>query len=1582
MAKTIKSKIRKVILTVLLLPIILVMIVILLLYVPFVQTSLINYTTKKLSETIGLDVKVGAINIGFPLDLELKNLVIIKPQGDTILNVGKLITSAELFPLINNRVAVPYLLGTDVNVNLSDTTGLFIYKTSLKNFNIHKVFINLKDKKISVNDIYFSNTNVYLNDIDTIEKPDKVKNKKTEWEISAGSIKLDSTKVFIYLKKSNVYVNTKIESIGLKNVKADTYNNIYKGDKILLYSAKGQYAHTNNPQRVSNFFDYSNIEFMDTNIEVEKFYNHLSTVKANVKVFKTKEKSGLVIDDLSVNYSIDSTGITAQNINLKTLYSNIKGNIVLPWNVLKNNPLSKVKVQLSGDIDIEEICKVTAFKFNEDSNLYNRLFATDSIGSNVGLNLDISGSLRNLKINNCSISIDNSLSIGVKGEAHNLSIENKRMVNIDYQIFALDKINVLINKIKPSLSKKLNIPKQTNILGTINIKNREIVLKTSLYKKNTEQLYIDGKYNLKSTDYDLLIKTYRLDLNNYLPKLDFSQIDLYTSIRGTGFDIKDKKNSIAINTVINNAKSGNIVLNNMSLDGAIKKGIIELSANSMNPELNLGLHVDGLIDSKYLNTSFTLQVDSIDNNILSNKIPFSVKGLLQGELRSDYKLNNKIDLLVKNFKLLYNKDVISPQNTELSIKTDKQLIEAKFTSGKDWNLYTSIETSVDKILSKLDSIKRNTSLLVEQVLKSKSSYIDVNTYLLHIPSFNIKIKANGYNPLKKIINKNYIDWSTVSFDAVLDSTKNLNINSSISDLKYNNVKLNYLSLKAETISKKESDGILTKELFAGLDIINNSYNQKDGFKINSSLLTDFKKAEISTLYKNEKNVDIYKVLLYSYWQGDTYKISLGGEDVILSGKTYEVNKDNFLTIDKTKYYLNSKIFLSKAARPFFTLTSNYSKSHQDIYINLTNFELSDLQDFGFLSINGILSADIKYNRDGEINNQPTITADLSLINGKYKSNNIGHVTSTIFYEPRDNKYHYVTTDITYDGNSILSIEGIYSPLTTSNILGNVYFKNLPLSIVDIFLKDQNITTNGFLNGNLFINGKLSKPNMRGKINLDSTIVNLKDYSMNLLIGNNPIVIENNIITFNRFPIYSANTQNNPLTIDGNITINDFNDIYTDIKLNAQNMVVFDNPTLYNYHQTLYGKLILSSNISLRGKLNELKIRGGINILGGTNANYVIQKNKLTERNNFDNIIEFTDLRDTVFVKDITQSNSLRGVDVFLNLNIDPSVRLGINFTPDHANYLRIQGGGNLTFRAPEFGEMSLTGKYEMNDDGKLKYTIPVVGVTFDSELSKDSYINWNGNISNPYLDFRAFSHIKANTTNEDGKSTQTNFVVSLSAKDYINNINVGFDLNAPENIKIQNQLAQMSKDERGKQAISLLTTGIYLAGTSASNNNSFDVNNTLTNILQTQINKATGTLLQGTDINIGMEHHSAQDGLSAYTDYNYSVSKRLLNDKIRIILGGKLQTGNIPTNSEQTLIDNLSVEYKIDNAGQQYLSLFRKRVTDDILEGEYTETGGSYLLRRKTKKFIDLFHLFDKGENKKDTLKTKNNSTLFKFKKD
>ena len=74
----------------------------------------------------------------------------------------------------------------------------------------------------------------------------------------------------------------------------------------------------------------------------------------------------------------------------------------------------------------------------------------------------------------------------------------------------------------------------------------------------------------------------------------------------------------------------------------------------------------------------------------------------------------------------------------------------------------------------------------------------------------------------------------------------------------------------------------------------------------------------------------------------------------------------------------------------------------------------------------------------------------------------------------------------------------------------------------------------------------------------------------------------------------------------------------------------------------------------------------------------------------------------------------------------------------------------------------------------------------------------------------------------------------------------------------------------------------------------------------------------------------------------------------RIVVGGKVSTGST-AQQDETFIDNVSIEYRLDNSGTRYVKLFHDKNYESVLEGEIIETGVGIVLRKKMSHLGELF---------------------------
>ena len=282
------------------------------------------------------------------------------------------------------------------------------------------------------------------------------------------------------------------------------------------------------------------------------------------------------------------------------------------------------------------------------------------------------------------------------------------------------------------------------------------------------------------------------------------------------------------------------------------------------------------------------------------------------------------------------------------------------------------------------------------------------------------------------------------------------------------------------------------------------------------------------------------------------------------------------------------------------------------------------------------------------------------------------------------------------------------------------------------------------------------------------------------------------------------------------------------------------------------------------------------------------------------------------------------------------------------------------------GEMILNGRYTLSG-GMVKYAMPIIPLK-EFTIQDGSYVQWSGNPMDPMLNLTATERMRASVTQDDGSSRLVTFNVGVAIKQTLENLQLQFILSAPEDQSMQQELEKMGEGQRSQIAVTMLVTGMYLnmSDVGGGKKPSLDMGAALNSFLQSEINNIAGSALKSVDITLGMEQYD-QNGTGAggeRTDFSFRFAKRFYNDRISIILGGRVSTGqDVNAGQSQQFIDNVSIEYRLDGSGTRYIKLFHDKNYESLLEGEITETGAGIVLRRKMLHLRELF-IFKKNKPK------------------
>ena len=450
--------------------------------------------------------------------------------------------------------------------------------------------------------------------------------------------------------------------------------------------------------------------------------------------------------------------------------------------------------------------------------------------------------------------------------------------------------------------------------------------------------------------------------------------------------------------------------------------------------------------------------------------------------------------------------------------------------------------------------------------------------------------------------------------------------------------------------------------------------------------------------------------------------------------------------------------------------------------------------------------------------------------------------------------------------------------------------------------------------------------------------------MRLRFDDDPVQISDSRLLFENFTVYAHN--DNPLNIMGNVDFSNLDRIMVDLKMRARDYQIIGEKE--NNKSVAYGKAYVNIDGTIKGLIDNLVMKGKLDVLGKTDMGYILRDSPITTDNRLDELVRFRDFSDTTQVEIVRPP--ITGFTMDMSLNVSNGVHVMAYLNADHSNYIDLNGGGSLRMRYNIVDGLMLNGRYTLSN-GKMKYSLPVIPLkTFT--IQDGSYLEFHGDIMNPQLNITAEEETKATVTGTNGAGRSVKFVSGIVITRTLQDMGLEFTLDAPEDLTLHNELQSMSVEQRGKLAVTMLTTGLYLAD---GHTESFSMNNALSSFLNSEINQITGSALRTLDLSIGIDNSTNAQG-SIHTDYSFQFAKRFWNNRLKISVGGKVSTGaDVQSQQNNSFFDNVTFEYRLDDTANKYVTLFYNNNSYDWLDGYTQEYGAGFVLRKTLQNFRDLF---------------------------
>ncbi len=1525
---SVKKKILKYTILALLSPLVILFLSVAALYLPPVQNWVVQVVSDYISEQTDMDVSVRRVSLTFPLNLSVEGIKCLKPtfamtSNDTVLSVDKAIVNIEFLPLLYKNVNICKLELSDVIMNTVDIIPEARVKGTVKHLGLigaepaGRVNLSLSDVDMAKIFMDGAHLDVALRDT-VIEDTTTTENK---WKIKACQLAITNSDVLLHMPGDTLQIGAQIGSLNAENIKLNLEKSEYNVSKL---SVKNSLLTYNNiyEKRNTNGIDINHLAFDISKLETDSIKYCQPDIFLSVKDCCIKEQCGFELKSMRTDIKLDSTRLCLVG-NLATPSSKVAYNADIEISLFEGNNDGKINGNIDASLSRADIM----------------LLAGDAIPQQIkktwptyplNINGIFSGSMNMIAVQKMSIEIPTVAAIDANGRISGFmklaespySKDFQASIHADISAYNLSFIKELLDK---ETSKIINLPSMKASCDIeANGANYDVNIKANESKGT---LYSKVQVNIAQKSYNADIKAKNLMLNHFIKGMGLGSFSGSVRATGKGFDINDKSTHCNATANIAHLQYDKYSFRNINTKLKIHNGLADVRLNSDNNLIKGDLNLSALLNSKNIKATIATDVTNIDLKrlgIVDIPLNFALCGHV--DLETDGDQFYKANAIISDIRITDSTGTHPLDDIILDVFTRKDTTSAHLYCG-DFETRLHSQGGYKWLLGCSDRI---TATLTKQLNERTFNQEDLRTAL---PKMSLYLHCGQSNPIYNSVKYIDIDFNEIHANINTSRENGINGNISINGLKTAGYQLDTISVDVKSTNdpldisyeahiKNTEPNDYVFEAFVSGNVL------EHGITLNG------------TLFDNNNQLGL-KIGAEATMVEEGIRFHLTPRNPIIAYEKFELNDDNYVLLGKgQRIFANVKMRAADGTGIQIYSTNEDSDAKQDITLSLNHLNIGRLLSSIPYAPNaeGIMDGDFHFIQQND--ESFSISSEVNVKDMIYEGSNIGNIGTQLVYMPKEDGSHYVDGQILLDDNEIGTLTGSYN-FNTDIIDAKINLAQFPLNMVNGFVPDKIIGLEGTAEGELAISGTTAKPDVNGELFLESASLISIPYGVRMRFDDDPIRILNSKLLFENFQMYASNDE--PLIAKGELDFADTKHIKLDLRMKAENFMIID--AKENRNSEAYGKAFVNFYCFIRGELDKLSVRGKLDVLSSTNLYYILRDSPITTDNRLKELVTFVDFSSNE--QNIAVRPTIEGINVDLSITVNEGAHIKCWLNTDHSNYLDLIGGGDLRLKYSN-ENMNLRGRYTIHE-GEMKYSLPIIPLkTFT--ISPDSYIEFTGDVMNPRLNITATERTKA-SCNIDGVNRLIAFDCGVILTKTLNDMGLQFIIDAPEEQTINDQLAMMSAEERGKIAVTMLTTGMYLADGNTSN---FSMNSALNSFLQSEINQIAGNALKSLDLSFGMDNSTEEDG-TIHTDYTFKFAKRFWNNKLAISVGGKISSGPDVSGQNKSFFDNVEAQYRFSETSNQYMNLFYKRSVYDYLEGYVGQYGAGYMYKKKLQRLSDLF---------------------------
>lgn len=1507
-------------------PIALFLLLAILLYIPPVQNFAVHQVANYLSGNLGMDVRIDKVRLAFPLDLAVHHMTAVE-KGDTLLNADRLRLNVKLMPLFEGRADVDgfelYGLVIDTKSYISDTrikghAGKLT--AAAHGVDWEKELVNLDHARLHDADIY-----VTLSDTakkDTTES-------KAKWNIAVKKVDIERSKVHLQMPGDSMRIYANLGRAALRGGAFDTGRNYYAVKALRLQDCDVNYD-IPYIKPVAGI-DPNHIAVKRLTLMLDTLsYNNEGVLRAGLRGLTLHEKCGLDVTRLSGSVYMDTTQLRLPALRLRTPASRIDADVAFDFKAFSAGKGGHCQAMVDASIGYDDIRTLT-------TGYVDKAYLRALPHKPLAIKGTVSGNIDHLRLPSLTLNMPGVLQASANGYTNYVT---KDWRNGKFNFNLRTKSLAAVRQLMPaSLKQSINVPDGLSLRGkaAFNGSRYDADIKAGIGRGS---LTAKAKLDVKRETYNVVATAHQLPIASIVRGVPVGPFSGSLRASGSGWDVMSPRASLTADAKVNALSYERYPLGGISVKANLRGGKAVAHFEADNPLLQGNGHIEALLgrhnyevavkaslpnlDLKKLGvTADTLYFGTdIDIKATANKA-FTAYAL-SGSIANNHFTTQRMSAMAKD--ILFD------------LATSRDTTTANISAG-DLRLRLGAKGDIPHLGTHL-------ARFANELQKEAKSYnIDQERLKTYLPVMAFYLDAGRDNPLYNIARMKGYSFSSAYVNLNTDPHVGMTGDARMGAL-------NVGALLLDTIDThifQDSTGVQMRGLVKNgkknpnpLEVRMRSYVMRSGAGIELSYYDS----------EGERGVDVG---LQAALVDGGLNIHLYPENPVLAYRNFKVNKDNYIFLGKDNS-IRADVDLLADDGTGLKIYGEPKDSVNDLTVSVNQVNLGELSAVlpYMPKLSGMLSGDVHVTDDSQ-HKQLSAMASLTADNFKYEDMPLGNVGIDAVYLPKTGGEHHASAFISSNGEEVLACNGTYFDRDGGTFEGDAQLHDFPLQMLNGFMAGTDVALKGIAGGDLRVNGSLDKPVINGSLDLDSAHIYSDVYGFDLRTDERALDIKDSRIIFSDYRLFSTGKE--PMVLNGTFDMSDFERMRMDFAMRAKNFELIN--TRKKAQSMLFGKVYANYVGTLKGTTDNLSLRGKLEVLDRTDVTYILKDSPLSVDDRLHDLVQFTNFKDSTQTAQPEKAVD-GGMDITMGISISDAAIFHCNLSDDGQSYVKLEGGGDMTLRMTQQGDMRMTGLFTTNS-GEMKYQLPVIPLkTF--QIVQGSYVQFTGDVMNPTLNIAAKERTKAVVT-EDDRQRSVAFDVGVKITKPLNDMGLEFTIEAPEDLNIQNQLASMSAEQRGKAAVTMMATGMYMTDETMMSGSGFKANNALNAFLQSEIQNIAGSALKTIDINLGVESGTSQTGTST-TDYSFQFAKRFWGNRISVIIGGKVSTGADATNSAESFINNVSVEYRLDQGATRYVKAFYDRDTQDPLEGQLTKTGAGLVLRRKTDKLGELFIFRNKSKKK------------------